>query len=253
MTDNVDDVCRDCGKVLRGSLFGKGETRVLGAAYCEDCVQARTLFCHTCRNPIQKADFDEGRAVTLLGRRFCEGCLEAAVKHGREKAVADPSRASRVSGSPTTLVRTLDDSYTDDETIAIRRAYGRYVPPSDADLEVKGTGLGAILGNRTRLWLDVSEGGFRAIISGAFKVQDRLSGRVTYRPGKESFDFKATIMHARPSRRYPGCVLVGVRFDQPSRELQGFIRSKMSGRPVMIPSPSSRPATQVPPPKPASA
>lgn len=249
MTDTNETACRDCGKPLAAGL------RVMGMPYCEGCVRARTLYCHTCRTPLKPEDFATGRAVTLLGRRFCEGCLESAVQQGRERAASDPSNQAVRTGSKPSL----EDSQ-DVDSIAIRRLYGRYVAHSDAVLVVKAPGLKALLGNRVRLWLDVSEGGFRAILKGDYELEERVAGSISFNPTKKVYPFESTIKHVRASQRYPGCTLVGARFDHPSRELQSFIMGKMSQRPVMIPSPPSgstpkvrnKPAsTSFPPPTPA--
>lgn len=233
----MDNVCQDCGQALKTGLFGK-ETRVLGSAYCADCVEARTLFCHSCRTPIRKADFDEGRAVTLLGRRYCQDCLESAVKEGRNQA------GTKREPAPTAPALVKADDPNDPQSVAVRRAYGRYVPPGDTELVARGSGLLNVLrGNRVRLWLDVSEGGFRAILSGAFAVDELLSGSVSERGTKRSFAFQASVRHSRPAPRHPGCVLVGARFERPSADLQAFIKSKMSGRPAMIPSTPQKPAS----------
>lgn len=249
MTDSQENTCRDCGKPLGSGLFAK-ETRVMGMAYCEPCVRARTLFCHTCRAALKPEDFETGKAVTLLGRRFCENCLESAVQAGRERA--------GTSSSTHKAARPDLEETQDVDTIAIRRLYGRYVPHAEASLVVKAEGLlGSLRGNLVRLWLDVSEGGFRAVIAGSYSMDDGLRGAL--RQGGQVFPFRALVKHVRPSKRYPGCVLVGAKFDKPSKELQAFILNKMGGRPVMIPAPPQaapkprpRPAsTKFPPPSPA--
>lgn len=227
----MGNVCHDCGQPLKTGLFGR-ETRVLGAPFCPACVEARTLYCHGCRASIRSEDFEAGLAVTLLGRRYCHACLEAAVKEGRERAGRKPEPPAK--DGPAPLVKADDPS--DPESIAVRRAYGRYVPPADTELVARGGGWGALLGNRVRLWLDVSEGGFRAILRGSFQVDELLSGSVRERGSRRSFAFQARVRHSRPARRHPGCVLVGACFEKPSAELQAFIKSKMAGRPAMIPS-----------------
>jgi hypothetical protein len=255
MTEPAETACRDCGKPLGGGIFQKSETRVLGMAFCEDCVRSRTLFCHACRASLSSEDFAQGKAVTLLGRRFCENCLESAVKEGRDKAARNPGTRR---ASPSTIRRAADELQSDD-TIAIRRLYGRFVPHAEAVLVVKRPGLwGALRGNLARLWLDVSEGGYRAILAGALELETRLAGSITFKPSKESFPFASVVKHARPSQRYPGCVLAGVKFEKPSRELQAFIRSQMGGRPVMIPSPGAKSSdgpssTTLPPVRPSTA
>lgn len=238
MTEPANAACRDCGRPIEGGIFKAGETRILGMAFCEECVRSRTLFCHTCRAPLSSEDFAQGLAVTLLGRRFCENCLESAVQEGRQKAARNPATRR---ASPSTIRRAAADDVQSDDTIAIRRLYGRFVPHAEAVLVVKKPGLwGALRGNLARLWLDVSEGGYRAILSGRFELETRLSGLISFKPSKESFPFTSIVKHARPSQRYPGCVLAGLKFEKPSRELQAFIRSQMSGRPVMIPAPAPK-------------
>lgn len=212
--------CRDCGQVLPETRIpGARETRILGGAYCPDCVRARSTSCRRCGGGLRPEDFEEGRAVVLAGRRYCESCLESAVagKHGHEAAP--------------------EAQGLDDPSISARRIHGRYVPHAEATLAVRLPGVAGFLkGNLLRLWLDVSEGGFRAVLAGDLEQDVRVQGSLAYAPEKASFAFSATVRYLRPAQRFTGCILAGCQFTEPSSALQSFIRRTMAARPVLLPS-----------------
>jgi hypothetical protein len=205
-------LCHGCGRSLSGT-----EKRGSGPTYCETCVKAPALHCHTCQVALKKEDFAQGKAVTLLGRRFCESCLRAEVLKGRQQAASAPAAPA-----------------VQDDTVSMRRLYGRYMPHHEAQLVVKAGGLAGLFGrNRVRVWLDVSEGGFRAIIAGVWKMDARLDGSIAFGPTRAVFPFHGTVKQVRPSDSHPDATLVACRFEEPSRELQTFILGKMSGHPAV--------------------
>jgi hypothetical protein len=185
-----------------------------------------TPTCHRCRKSLHESDFPQGRAVTLQGVRFCEDCMEEAVRSAP--------------ASPVLRVEKLDWGGRS------RRAAARFVPPQDAGLFLKPLGLkGLLRSNLVRLWVDVSEGGLRAVVLGGADVGDLVSGRFTHPELKQKLEFRGMIRHARPSGKYPGAVLIGVRFEEPSMMLLAFIRDILARDPGMLtlnpPTPKPRP------------
>ncbi len=49
--------------------------------------------CHYCQKWLTAQDFESGKAVTLLKRHYCEGCVAIAVEKGKQK---DPSSTAGV-------------------------------------------------------------------------------------------------------------------------------------------------------------
>jgi hypothetical protein len=45
-------------------------------------------FCDFCQTPVDPADFDSGRAVKVLGRTYCHGCMEKSIKRSRSRDAA---------------------------------------------------------------------------------------------------------------------------------------------------------------------
>ena len=241
--------CSKCGKVLSSSDFDQDRALVLlGHAYCLDCLEARILHCHLCKASMRTADFDAGRAVTLLGLKYCGRCLDQAVGHAR---TLPPAPAPKVAAAPPSTDTGKIPVVQGDQDGESRRMFSRFVPPVECKLTLKPDGLRGILSsNLLQLWVDVSEGGLRAVVSGGHKAGDLLQGKMTYAPLSLKLDFKGNVRHCKASEKYHGCVMVGLKFENPSSELQSFIREVMGQNTSMMamkaPSrPRSAPKTEI--------
>jgi hypothetical protein len=219
--------CKRCAKALEPSDFHEGGALVLlGAAYCSSCLEVMTPTCHRCRTPLHETDFAQGRALTIQGVRFCDGCMEEGLRSA--------------SASPVLRVEKPDLGGRN------RRLRVRFAPPPETGLTLKPLGFrGLLRSNVLRLWVDVSEGGFRCIVQGTAEVGDLFHGKVEHPELAARLDFRAMVRHARPAERFPGCSLVGVRFEDPSVMLQAFIREILGRAPGML---TLSPPTPKPPP-----
>jgi hypothetical protein len=59
--------------------------------------------CDFCGAPIRPSDLEKGRAIILMKKTFCKGCLEKAIEKGRraeKKDKAHDSHPSNVLGAP---------------------------------------------------------------------------------------------------------------------------------------------------------
>jgi hypothetical protein len=59
-------------------------------------------YCDFCGAQIRASDLEKGRAIILMKKRFCGGCLEKAVEKGRQadkKEKAHDSHPSNVLGA----------------------------------------------------------------------------------------------------------------------------------------------------------
>src|SRR5580765_144578 len=75
-----------------------------------------------------------------------------------------------------------------------RRASIRFVPPMDCEVTLKPSGLkGLLSANIVRLWVDVSEGGIRAVVQGAYEAGDILQGKLTHPELEEKLDFHGVV------------------------------------------------------------
>jgi hypothetical protein len=227
MSDEQPKICDRCFKPVAQADFDEDRAMVLlGRAYCAACLEAMTPTCHLCRKPLHEADFAEGRALTLQGVRFCDGCVEQVVRSEK------PLSATRVE-KPDLGGRS-------------RRASVRFVPPTDGEIILKPAGLkGLISTNLAKLWIDVSEGGLRALLHGRQVSGDVLQGKLAHPELDGKLEFQAIVRHARPSEKFPDCTLAGVKFEEPSKLLQVFIREILGRDPGMRslspPTPKPRP------------
>lgn len=219
--------CKRCSKPVPPEDLAEGRAMVLlGRTYCSVCLEAMTPTCHLCRKPVHEADFAEGRAVTLQGVRFCEGCMEQAVR----------------SSEPLHVVRVEKPDLGGKS----RRANVRFVPPLDCELSLKPCGLrGLLSANIAKLWIDVSEGGLRVVVSGHSRMGDVVQGRLAHPELEKRLEFEGVVRHSKPSEKFPDCTLVGIRFEDPSSLLQAFIRDVLGRDPGMMslnpPTPRPRP------------
>jgi hypothetical protein len=219
--------CTGCGSVV--APFGSTYDRALlltGSPYCPKCVTDLRLDCHRCHKALRVEDFDQGKAMVLLGHKYCDHCLEEAVEKKRQEgpAVSSPSPAL------------LDES---GKKWQAARAHPRFLPPQDCTLSVhRQSVLGLLGGNAVRLWVDLSEGGLRAILRGSYEVDDRVKGTFTYPPRNLKLDFRVTVRYVKTTDRFPGSMVVGLRFDEPSAELQAFLQQLMQEHTGATPPPS---------------
>src|SRR5579872_2389038 len=89
--------CRRCGKALAPDDFRfERAMLLLGRPYCAGCLQDFTRVCTHCRQPLRRADFESGRAVCLGEDLYCDGCLEEALRTARRAAVLHPSVKERL-------------------------------------------------------------------------------------------------------------------------------------------------------------
>lgn len=155
--------------------------------------------CEFCGQPIPFLDFQEGWAAVISGKPTCAACAEEGVWIDQDRAV-----------SPGVLKR---------------RATPRYLPSIQCDLTLRHkTWLGWLAGNLSLKWLDISEGGLRAVIRTECRVDDRLRARIGYRPKHRSYALDVRVRGVQPSTQLPGGFVVGVQFQDPSPELKEMIR-----------------------------
>jgi hypothetical protein len=227
MSDAPRTGCKRCSTLLSDADFQEGRAmRLLGAAYCGSCLEAMTPTCHQCRKALHETDFAQGRALTIQGVRFCDGCMEEALRSA--------------STSPVLRVEKPDLGGRS------RRVHVRFVPSHEAGLTLKPLGFrGLLRSNIARLWIDVSEGGLRCIVQGTVEVGDLFHGRLDHPELATRLEFQGMARHARPAERFSGCSLIGLRFEEPSVMLQAFIREILGRAPGML---TLSPPTPKPPP-----
>jgi len=228
MADARPSQCKRCAKGLSQADYAENRAMVLlGAGYCSVCLEILTPTCRLCRKSVHESDFAQGRALTLQGVRYCEGCLEQAV------------RTTETSTVP------VEKPHPDWKS---RRASIRFVPPQDCEVILKRSGLKGFLStNIVKLLVDVSEGGLRAVVQGRYEVGDLLQGKLLHPELDEKLDFQGMVRHAKPSERFVGCTLVGIRFEEPSSLFKAFIRDVLGRRqgimPLSPPTPKPRPSS----------
>ena len=199
-----------------------------------------SMTCHRCRTRLAPKDFETGRAITLLGHRYCDTCLSQAILKQRNKRTASGDRHTtrRRSGprpepAPSSELEIGQDS---------RREFDRFIPPGDCTLVLKHEGIrGLIDANLVQLWVDVSEGGLRAVVTGSFVKDDRLRGEMILAREKIRHELRVTVRHAKPCAAYPGCTMIGLQFDRPTLELRAFIRDSLAEPPSVLPETKRRP------------
>lgn len=219
--------CASCGMVV--APFGTAYDKALmlsGSPYCPKCLPDLRFGCHRCRKPLGVEDFDHGRAMVLLGHKYCDHCLEEAVGKYRHET-------SAASSSPSPAL--LDES---GKRWLMARAHPRFLPPPDCALTVhRQSVLGLLAGNVLHLWVDISEGGLRTILRGTTAVNDRVKGTIVCAPRKLTMEFRALVRYVKSTDRFPGSMVVGLQFDQPSAEFQSFLREIMDDPTSATPTP----------------
>jgi hypothetical protein len=225
----VRESCRRCGQALAPVEFEDGRAvRLLGRTYCAPCLECKLHGCFDCHKPLHAGDFQNGRALCIQDRRLCASCAERFVRRTGDSTrirlkMVQVKAAAAVAAVPA-------------ERDACQRAFERYVPPRDCILFIPGSGLQAVMGrNRGRLWIDVSEGGGRAIIEGRCDRGDPLHGRIRYAPRDLDLAFVAGVRHSKPSETNGGCQVVGFSFERPAPELSAFLRDLVSRLAALAP------------------
>lgn len=244
------DLCR--AKFPASEFSGGGAIVLLGRKICHLCVEKTTLYCHFCRAGITENDFEEGRAVTLLGKRYCEKCLAAAVERSKPSGANGSSvgRPIQVEATPSPSTRILPISpLSPAATGAELRAFARFVPPREARLQIRPAGLNGVFGgNRVRMWLDLSEGGVRAIVEGDFENDDELQAELRYPPEGAKVSVLLKVRHAHASKSFPGCSVVGLKFVEPDHELRHLVRTHLRKHPLLAEM-EGEPSDPPPPPE----
>jgi hypothetical protein len=257
--------CRRCAKPLADADFEFDRALILlGRPYCAACLKDVLRKCQLCRKWLRQADFEAGRALTLGNNLYCDGCLEEALRTSRPATVLPPSVVQRLQElqrgdeAPVELparpraAAVVAPQTPEEVGWESRRTTVRFVPPLDCNLSIRKVGIRGLLGGNTvRLWVDVSEGGLRSVIEGRYEVGDEVRGRISHSSLGRPLGFRAQVRHCKPSEKYSGCSMVGIRFETPSALLVSFIRDVL-GRTIAMISMKTLPSRQ-PTPRPRSA
>lgn len=207
----------------------------------------RELSCDACGTPLRESAFENGRAFVILKKRLCAKCFEklpgnvdvlgAPVPSGEDRPapVASPPKPVKTPTGATSAHSDRPDGPTASQVAAAaaeadRRTGPRFVPPREAELSIKSRGLGALLGDMVVEWLEVSEGGLRAIVSRRLSVDDEVNGRIRCR--NLEFPMSLTVRYVRQSVKMPKCHVVGFKFHDTSVEFRGFVRDKLCKTPM---------------------
>ncbi len=228
--------CALCRGKFPDSEFAEGGALVLlGRNVCRFCVEKHTLYCSFCRGAIGSKDFEEGRAVTLLGKRYCETCLAAAVERSKPAGRTGSSPGRPIQVTPTPAPQRPPSAQELPLPGPEGRLFERFVPPREARLHIRPAGLGGMLGgNRVKMWLDVSEGGLRAIVEGNFEKGDEIKAELKHPPAGASCAVFLKVRHSNASKSFPGCSVVGFKFVDPDRELRNLIQEHFRRHPLLF-------------------
>lgn len=201
--------------------------------------------CDACGTPLRESAFEDGRAFVILKKRLCATCFEKLPGNVDVLGapVALPPKPVKTPAGATPVHPDKSDGPTASQVAAAaaeadRRSGPRFVPPREAELSIKSRGLGALLGDMVVEWLEVSEGGLRAIVSRRLSVDDEVNGRIRCR--NLEFPMSLTVRYVRQSVKMPKCHVVGFRFHNVSAEFRGFVRDKLCKTPVAGWQPGSR-------------
>jgi hypothetical protein len=226
------------------------------------------LSCDFCCSGISASDLEEGRAVHLLSDLYCPKCILEAVENSKSErtpclALKMPASGFRSPAIPaaqaySALANVREGPFSPaegplskDDVPPItqereeRRGYGRYVPPFQAELSLRMAGLpGLLIGNMVRFWLEISEGGVRAIVSRKLAPRRVLKARIFHKSSGRSFDVGVSVRHVSQSHKYPGAFVVGFRFVEPSPDFMRWVRESLCLFPaVSVPSSRKREST----------
>lgn len=208
--------------------------------------------CRFCQGPVNPDDLAEGRAALLFGKLYCPRCLVIALEREKSKITSSPPpdvRASRPApGGCSTVPEGAKDGVADRDRPGgglpsgggERRDASRYVPPFEAALVLRLPGFfGFFRGNLVQFWVDVSEGGLRAIVSRKLSRGDVLCARLSLPAQHRSFSIDVQVRHVSESRRSQGAFLAGFRFIDPAPEFRPWVREHLCRFPA-VSGPSSR-------------
>jgi len=156
--------------------------------------------CEYCGSQIPLLDFQEGRASVVSGRVCCAPCLETGAWVGSARKP-----------------RGVDSR--------VCRAHPRFVPTFHLDLSLRLSGWrGVLFGNLARQWLDVSGEGLRAVVGRRCAVGDLLMARIVHQPTNEVHEIVSTVRHVQETRKFPGSVVAGFLFANPSPEFREMLQ-----------------------------
>lgn len=129
---------------------------------------------------------------------------------------------------------------TSDNSVGPERRVGvRFPPPSGSELVLKPLGLGGLfIGNLAQKWVDVSEGGLKAVVSHQAFPGEMLVARIIYKPSGQAFMVNVCTKHISDYRNPPGLSAVGFSFVDPTSALRSCIRGSISKFPPSTSRPS---------------
>jgi hypothetical protein len=172
--------------------------------------------CDFCGSQIPVPDFQEARAGVVSDRICCAGCMESGAWFGSAKK-------PRGAEAP------------------ICRGHARFVPSTHLDLALRLPGWrGLLYGNLAKQWLDVSGEGLRAVVGRHCAVGDLLMVRIVHRPTGQLHEIVSSVRNVQESRKFPGCVLAGFLFANPTTGFREMLRSIYGS--AGIPEPARAPA-----------
>jgi hypothetical protein len=181
--------------------------------------------CDFCQGRIAAADLEEGRAVLVLGFRYCASCMSQAIrKKTRNPSLFPPCDPKPARAAPAAPPAPAPASAPPRD----RRTHERFRPPEGAELVLRARGgLGRLLGvNLVKKWVDVSLGGLGAVITRRIREGETLDARISYKPLGDAFD---VVVVARHVRQQDGLPSVGFEFENPCGRLRVFLTRAQDG------------------------
>jgi hypothetical protein len=158
-------------------------------------------LCEFCQNAIPFLDLREGRAAVISGKTCCAQCANDGAWI---KAASVPLP----------------------EGVFRRRASPRFIPSNQCELDLRPRGWqGWFSRNLNLKWLDVSQGGLRAVVRGTWEVDHRLAARIFHQPTNTTHQLTVRVRHVQVASEFPDAVVMGVEFETPPPALQNMLRS----------------------------
>lgn len=163
--------------------------------------------CAFCGSEIPVLDFQDRRAAVVTGRNCCAGCLEGGAWFGTGAGSHQAYRRKT-------------------------RVSPRFVPSIQLELDLRLAGWRGVMGrNLARQWLDVSEWGFRAVVRKSVAVGSLLSARIHHVPARQTYPLVAHVRSLQNSEQFPGSVVAGIEFVNPTPSFQELVRKLHSVNP----------------------